>query len=299
MKHNTFIHFIMIVLFSVFFCSCEENKISDNITNTSNQEVLNDTNINVNNDTIKQVESKFQNIQSQVAEVSKESESSFNELKNDMKETNTRYTWYFLIAVAISVISSIIALISILKISKLNDRLHRHRKEIDQLRGDISNLNFRPQQVKSTSNPVSRSEFNTLATRITKIENVVMNNTINVNNRESNRSTNIHKEEPKEISKTGYFGPAISGEVGTGYFKKLLDSSEDARFRAAVIDNTATYEPIVHLNAIKSSDAMDLAIEFEGVSKNEATAMSIKHKGKATKVGDKWIIVNKAVVTLN
>lgn len=300
MKHNTYIHFIIIVLFSVIFYSCEENKTSDNTTNTSNQEVVDNTNINVNKDTIKQVESKLENIQSQVVEVSKKSESSLNELKNDMKETNTRYTWCFLIAVAISVISSIISLISILKISKLNDRLNRHRKEIEQLRGDISNINFRPQQqVRPSSNLVSYSEFSTLARKVKNIENAVKNSTSNVNSRNLNQSANFHEEEPKEISITGYFGPAVSGEGGTGYFKKLLDSSEDARFRVAIIDNTATYEPIVPLNAIKSSDAMDLAIEFEGVSKKEATAMSIKHKGKADKMGDKWIIISKAVVTLN
>ncbi len=43
---------------------------------------------------------------------------------------------------------------------------------------------------------------------------------------------------------------------------------------------------------------MDLAVEFEGVSKNEATDMSVHYKGLAQQIGDKWIIVKKAVITL-
>ena len=39
---------------------------------------------------------------------------------------------------------------------------------------------------------------------------------------------------------------------------------------------------------------MDLAVEFEGVSKNEATDMSVHYKGLAQQIGDKWIIVKKS-----
>lgn len=292
MKNNTLVHLIIIVLLSVFFCSCEEKSASDNASNSSNQEVVDKTNTNVNKDSIKQVEIKIENLKSQIEEVSKKSEDSLEELKNDLNETNVRYTWCFLIAGAISVISSIIALISIIKISKLNDRLILHRNEIDQLKGEISNINFRPQQVNTSSKIVSCSDFSKLVKRVSTIENTI-------NNRDFNRSTNTYKEEPKEISINGYFGTTVCGEGGSGYFRRLLDSNDDARFRAIVIGDSATYEPMVPLNAIKSSDAMDLAIEFEGVSKHDATSMSIKHKGKAQKMGDKWIIINKAVVTLN
>lgn len=292
MKNNTLVHLIIIVLLSVFFCSCEEKSASDNASNSSNQEVVDKTNINVNKDSIKQVEIKIENLKSQIEEVSKKSEDSLEKLKNDMNETNVRYIWCFLIAGAISIISSIIALISIIKISKLNDRLIHHRNKIEQLKGEISNINFRPQQVNTSSKNVSCSDFSKLVKRVATIENTI-------NNRDFNRSANTYKEEPKEISINGYFGTTVCGEGGSGYFRRLLDSNDDARFRAIVIGDSATYEPMVPLNAIKSSDAMDLAIEFEGVSKHDATSMSIKHKGKAQKMGDKWIIINKAVVTLN
>ena len=99
-------------------------------------------------------------------------------------------------------------------------------------------------------------------------------------------------------TKSAYFGTAISGEKGKGYFKKLLANKEDARFSAQITDKKAMFAPIVPLNAIISSDAMDLAIEFIGVSKNEAVDMSITHEGIAQQVGEKWIIIQKAIIKL-
>lgn len=299
MKNNIFVHLFVIVLLSIFFCSCEEKSASDNASNTSNQEVVDKTNSNVNKDSIKQVEIKIENLKSQIEDISTKSESSLTDLKNSIKEIKSHNTWCVIIAWAISLVSFIIAIVSIVKVSKLNGRLDHHRNEIEQLKGEISNINFRPQQqVRPSSKTVSFQEFSALASRVIKIENTVMNNTSNVSNRDFNRSTNIPKEEPKEISKNGYFGTAVCGEGGKGYFRKLLDSSEEARFRVIVMGDFATYEPTVPLNAIKSSDAMDLAIEFEGATKNEATDMTVKYKGKAQKMGDKWIIINKVVVTL-
>lgn len=103
---------------------------------------------------------------------------------------------------------------------------------------------------------------------------------------------------PAPDIKTAYFGPAIGGAEGTGYFKKLLESKEDARFSARITDQRAEFIPVVPLNAIISSDAMDLAVEFEGVSKSEATDMVVLKKGMAQQMGEKWIIVQKAVITL-
>lgn len=293
MKNNIFIH--LFLLLSAFFCSCEENSASDN---ASDQEVAyNKISSNVNKDSIKQVEIKIENLKSQIEEVSTKSESSLTELKNSIEEVKSNNTWRVIIAWAISLFSIIITVVSIVKVSKLNSRLNRHRNEIEQLKGEISNLNFRPQQqVRPTSNTVSYSEFSTLARRVTTIETKVNNATATLNNRDFKTPTNLNVED--FVSKPGFFGTAISGEGGKGYFRRLIDSRDEARFSVVVVDNTATYVPIVPLNAIKSSDAMDLAIEFEGVSKQDATSMSIKHKGKAQIMGDKWIIINKAVVTL-
>ena len=300
MKNNIFVHLTIIVLLSVFFCSCDEKNVSDNNdSNAPYQDVINNNGTTINTDSIKQDEHKIENLYTQLLEASKKNDSDFNELKESLQEDKARNTWCVLIAWAISFISSIIAVVSLVKVSKLNSRLNRHRNDIEQLKRDISNINFRPQQqVRPSSKTVSVQEFSALANRVTKIENTIMNNTSNVSNRDFNRSTNIPKEEPKEISKNGYFGTAVCGEGGNGYFRKLLDSSEEARFRVNVMGDFATYEPMVPLNAIKSSDAMDLAIEFEGATKNEATDMTVKYKGKAQKMGDKWIIINKVVVTL-
>lgn len=286
MKHNTFINVIIIVLLSVCFCSCKKEQTSNNTPTHTEQAPSG------NKDTTKQVEPKIEDLLNKLNNISKETES----LKADKKQNE----WCIHIAWGISFFSLIIAILSIVKVYKFHNRLDRHRNTIKQLREEVSDLNFKPQQqVRSTSNSVSRSEFSTLASKVANIENIVKNNVTNANNRDINKGANVHKNEPKEISKIGYFGPAVSGEGGTGYFKKLLDSIEDARVKASIIGNSATYEPTIPLNTIKSSDWIDLAVDFEGVSKNEATSMAIKHKGYAEKKGDKWIIINKAVVTLN
>lgn len=294
MKNNIFVHLLVIVLLSVFFCSCENENSLNNITNRTEQTL----GPNFKRGTTNQVESKI--LTNQKNEVNSKKVSDQNKGINTIEETSHN-TWSVVILCVISILSLIIAVISILKSSKLNERLNRHRAEINQLRNEISNLNFRPQQqVRPTSNTVSYSEFSTLARRVTTIENKVNNTTDTLSNQGFKRQTNPHKEESiKDISQPGYFGPAISGEGGKGYFKRLLDSREEARFSVTVIGDSATYEPIVPLNAIKSSDAMDLAIEFEGLSKNEAASMTLKIKGKAQKMGEKWIIINKAVVRLN
>lgn len=296
MKHNIFIHLVIIVLSSVLFSSCEWIKTSDNPNQKS------ETNTNIDNDAINQVGLDTEHFQSKEVEVDNKTGSNLKEQKHNIKETNEarNNTWYFFIIVVISILSVIFALISILRITKLKDRLDRHRKDIDKLKNEISDLYITSQQQYSKlQNAVSSTEFKHLSTKVKTIENTVKNNTVNVNNSDLIRNTNVPKEEPKESSRKGYFGTAISGEGGNGYFKRLLDSREDARFEVTVVETSATFEPMAHLNAIKSSDAMDLAIEFEGVSKHDATSMSIRHKGKAQQMGDKWIIINKAVVTLS
>lgn len=99
--------------------------------------------------------------------------------------------------------------------------------------------------------------------------------------------------------KTGYFGTVISGEGGTGYFKKMLEYKDgDARFLVKSSETTTEFEPIATLPMIKSSDYMELAVEFNGCSKSEAMNMTLDRPGIVEQLGDKWIVKQKALVTL-
>ena len=99
--------------------------------------------------------------------------------------------------------------------------------------------------------------------------------------------------------KIGYFGTVISGEGGTGYFKKMLEYKDgDARFLVKSSETTTEFEPIATLPMIKSSDYMELAIEFNGCSKSEAMNMTLDRPGIVEQLGDKWIVKQKALVTL-
>lgn len=208
--------------------------------------------------------------------------------------------------------SLVVAIFSIIKSVKCQVRLSRHREEIESLKDQISNFKSsttsysgarRNNYTGSASATVSSNECSDLIRRISSLEGELQK--ILKSLRESQNTVNqqTSKQVVEEVAqqnniKSGYFGTAICGEGGSGYFKKLLDSREDARFSVQVIDARAEFTPIVQVGAITSIDAMDLAIEFDGVSKNEATDMSVKYNGVAQLISDKWIITHKAVITL-
>ena len=184
-----------------------------------------------------------------------------------------------------------------------HNRLSRHREEIESLRQLLNERRFEPNVTGtkrtnySASSSIPNNEISDLSRKIQHLENELL---------KIQKTTLVHGTPtpstitpPIKPTRIGYFGTAISGENGTGYFKKVLESKDsDARFSAQIIDGSANFEPIASLSSIKSSDYMDLAVEFEGVSKNEATDMSVHYKGLAQQIGDKWIIVKKAVITL-
>ena len=72
----------------------------------------------------------------------------------------------------------------------------------------------------------------------------------------------------------------------------------DARFLVKSSETTTEFEPIATLPMIKSSDYMELAIEFNGCSKSEAMNMTLNRPGIVEQLGDKWIVKQKALVTL-
>ena len=51
MKNNIFVHLTIIVLLSVFFCSCDEKNVSDNNdSNAPYQDVINNNGTTINTD---------------------------------------------------------------------------------------------------------------------------------------------------------------------------------------------------------------------------------------------------------
>lgn len=156
---------------------------------------------------------------------------------------------------------------------------YRSSNDIDKLKGDLS-------KVSERVNSLERKIANSMTTQQSQVPIITP-------------TPVVEPTTPKKPEKIQYFGFAVRGEAGNGYFKKILETLDnEARFSATVSGQTAEFEPIGSLELIKSYDYMDLAIEFNGVSKLEATSMTLIKPGVAKLHDGKWIITKKAMITL-
>lgn len=156
---------------------------------------------------------------------------------------------------------------------------YRSSNDIDKLKGDLS-------KVSERVNSLERKIANSMTTQ--QSQGPIITPT-----------PVVEPTAPKKPEKIQYFGFVVRGEAGNGYFKKILETQDnEARFSATVSGQTAEFEPIGSLELIKSYDYMDLAIEFNGVSKLEATSMTLIKPGVAKLHDGKWIITKKAMITL-
>lgn len=104
-------------------------------------------------------------------------------------------------------------------------------------------------------------------------------------------------EEPAVVNR--YFGAPISGgAVGKDYFKKF-EAREYSYFSATVSGSVAELQPIATLDNFKSLDSLELAVEFQGASIKEAERMELLKPGLARLQDNRWLIEQKAVVTLS
>ncbi len=215
-----------------------------------------------------------------------------------------------------SLFAIILSIYALKKVFKIEENIY----EILELKEEIKNLNkkhtsiysYKYDTIKESS--ISNYDYNNLLKKVSYLERNIceiqeflnkkdipydsgilkkIDETVNI----ANHSEPSMTAEPLQ-KKIGYFSTAINGENNKGYFKKLLNSSEDSRFDVYKIGQKVEFTPNVSVKQLTSIDAMDLAIDFEGVSKNEANNMSIKSNGEIEVKDDKWIIVKKIVVTL-
>ena len=300
------ISLLTLALADICLCSCG----NDVAANTSLEEMHKKSSITQSDEKHKKaITDSINNLREKIMDLTEKYEKVYQELSevkmdnkkiNDEKATNK---WYILIGGGIGLLGLIVSIFAFGKTGKCNNRLSRHREEIESLRQLLNERRFEPNVTGtkrtnySASSSIPNNEISDLSRKIQHLENELL---------KIQKTTLVHGTPtpstitpPIKPTRIGYFGTAISGENGTGYFKKVLESKDsDARFSAQIIDRSANFEPIASLSSIKSSDYMDLAVEFEGVSKNEATDMSVHYKGLAQQIGDKWIIVKKAVITL-
>lgn len=269
--------------------SCDGGLFGNQEDNTGQSKTSADNSVGSVTGSVNNLQEKVKTLESQLVDVSQK----INNVETDIKSfanDKSCNTWGFLIGYGLGVISFIMAVVAMIKVRKYKQRLDRHREDIDTLKSKCGE--YRHQD--------SNSDYSTLARKFQSLEEELFR-------MKSMASADpVIKPPVSEVPvtkiqsvKIGYFGTVISGEGGTGYFKKMLEYKDgDARFLVKSSETTTEFEPIATLPMIKSSDYMELAIEFNGCSKSEAMNMTLDRPGIVEQLGDKWIVKQKALVTL-
>lgn len=288
----------------LILCCCDKDATESN-SPTSGSSIESQSSVNSNRlvaDTLNGMKEKMKELETELSKVSlmaSRTKSDMDLLKAKLDGAKSNKIQVIFICGVLGLIGIVMAIAAFYVANKQKKRLNRHRSDIEGLKKQFSNFNNTTIKPNSTTSHVPSSEYSELLRRMSSLEKEFRTlPTTNISQNVVPQQDSMSVVEPYKNTRHGYFGTAIVGEGGKGYFKKLLDNKEDARFSVHVADENAEFEPIVQIDAITSIDAMDLAIEFEGVSKSEATNMSVKQNGRARFVDEKWIITQKAVVIL-
>ncbi len=273
----------LMVMFLILFvgignssCSKSDTDNEKNVENTT-QEI---------NDSTALLREEVDSLTAQIKELSK----NIKEIE-DENESNKKNVF---IRLGIDIVLLILVIVALIKFGSIKKSLKKlesdnsnQKKLLDQAVLNINWLlgNNTGNNVKS----VSKYEIDNLSKKIKDIERKLSNNSSSQSNRQPVRSS----------KKTVFFETAAKGEGGNGYFRKISSTRDsESSFYAEVIDGKAEFEPIVPLDTLRSIDAMELAVKFEGAPKKTANKIDSIVKGEAQQKGDNWIIVRKAVVTL-
>lgn len=213
-----------------------------------------------------------------------------------------------LISWIVAAIAVVLAVVSLVKLGSINGRANRHRKAIEEISSRIYILEQKsadiPARTKATYSGLNNSEYNILASRISKIERQLDklsqdNTTAPQNVVQPRHLPNVQRFNNEQ---TGYFSLPAQMSLTEAYFKRLSDTRDsDSRFTVVVRDNNAEFKPIEgtqYLNEIKSNDAIKMALEIQGCLPTEANLMKVLMPGEAKKMDGRWVITKKATIYL-
>jgi len=293
-----------LMILSIFFslCSCDgfssgadDSAIHGNQEQTDTDKKDYDTAMS---DSINELKERAEALEDKLYNVSIINDEQDSKIKS-LEEEKGKNSLAMLIGCGLGVLGIVISTAAIRKTSKYKARLDRHRQDIDNMKSQLSenSNNQCGHGIKASR------EYSSLSTRLDSLEKelAMLKGCAKVDYKDSYMpEINKHTEmKNKQEVRLGYFGTVVSCGSEKGYFKKLLETEDnEARFSAKIHEEKAEFRPIASLPAIKSSDYMDLAIEFDGVSRSEAMSMKIIRDGVAKKDGTKWFIEQKALITL-
>lgn len=259
---------------------------------------------------LENLQKRVDELETNIIEISDEQETIsqvFSDYKKEVKSKKNSQSKLLLLSCMLGFLGVVLGILSLLRLGNYKKRLDWNEGELEELRKrksenkDAIDGNVSAKRVNSvSSSSLPPAEVVDLLGRVKLIEGGLAELSAWVRSNQAVQISETDKMTRTEqvAAKKGYFGSAIGGERGRGYFKKLLETREDARFSAQVYGIEARFRPIVPVGAILSSDAMELAVEFSGVPKNMAVAMEIESEGEARLLDDKWVIVEKVKIIL-
>lgn len=218
---------------------------------------------------------------------------------SDLKKAASDAKMWFYITLGIAVLSLIIAVTCIIKLVNVQERVCRHRKDIDDLDRrihtsiSISQSNMPIRQTSKVGN-----EYYELANRINNLEHKVAQIQFPAATTPTFPKTVAVKTTTEQI---GYFGVPSQISQTEAYFRKLIESASDSdvRFSATVRGNRAEFKPRDGMmSSLKSSDTMKLAVETTGCLLSDATSMKTLNPGEAELKDSRWVITKKALILL-
>ena len=311
---RTFIIMVVLIIGGMAMTGCEDSNATNNpeSVTTNGQSESQTGEKPLDSSEKKQVLDSINVLVSQIESLSKSQEANANnlvEVKKEISDLKGSSHLYDLISWVIAAIALLVAIIALIRLSSIQKRANRHRKDIGEIEQRVYSLeqktNTVPVRTKTTSSGLSNSEYTSLTSRIYKIERQLerMNQGSAYEPQNAVMSSPVTEiRRPSVNEQSGYFGLSTQMSLTEAYFKRLSDIREsDSRFTVEVRNNRAEFRPLEgtqYLNDLKSNDSIKMALDFQGCAPSEATQMKVILPGEAKKDGDRWIITKKATIAL-
>lgn len=211
-----------------------------------------------------------------------------------------------LVACGIGIVSLIISILAIVKTKAANERVRRHRQEIEELKHSSTASEARFENATRNMGisvyRLQSREYQDLSSRIYRIECQMKGQSqpVSIGSGEDN-TISINENPSNELN--GYFGLPIQMSATKAYFKRLNQSRDaEARFSVVVKNNKAEFSPLKgrqYFNDMKSTDEVRLAFDVQGCASSEAVQMIVINPGEAILENNRWIITKKVKIELS
>ena len=285
------------------FNDLQDSPIQDNketVTSTTKWEV--GAVSSINQAELDAMKSILENLKKQVEESSNQADKHEIEIEN-LKDQESSNRLCLLISIILGIISLVIGIIALLQVSKFSKRLNKLGNDIYNLKQSLDNR-FSPSPMTRQN---TSDDYYQLKSRLKILENEVKTlkrskNTVDAGCASLYTPKPASAPIPVIETKKGYFGQPTWAE--RGYFTNFFTTRDsEARFSAKEKDNIAEFEPLLtsqaELGTLLCTEASKLAVEFKGCSPQEANQARVTTPGIAKFEGNRWYIIQKAIVDLS